>query len=114
MRSRFRTLTLAGLALLVAVTLFGCQSLPMPSDFKIGMSRQEIIHRFGGPRDRRSLIKSNPYILGPIETFWSSVPPGAHVEIWSYPAAGGTVELYFVDGSLEVRGTGFAPEGAVF
>ena len=31
-----------------------------------------------------------------------------------YRVEGGTVELYFVDGSQEVRGTGFASEGALF
>lgn len=78
------------------------------------MSRRQLVAEFGEPPDRQSLVKSSPHIFGPIETFWSSVPAGARVEIWSYPATGGTVELYFVDGSPEVRGTGFAPEGAVF
>jgi hypothetical protein len=102
------------LVMLCAFAVEACGSLPRPSDFQIGMSRQQVVAAFGEPERRRSLVKSDPSILGPIETFWSSVPSGAEVEIWSYPARGGTVELYFVDGSSEVRGTGFAPEGAVY
>lgn len=114
MRVLLRTLKSVGVALLLTISLFACGSVPQPSDFQIGMSRQQIVAEFGEPRDRQSLVKSDPNIWGPIETFWSSVPPGARVEIWSYPATGGTVELYFIDGSREVQGTGFAPEGAVF
>ena len=39
---------------------------------------------------------------------------GSTVEIWAYRVQGGTVELYFVDGSAGVQGMGFAPVGAVF
>jgi hypothetical protein len=78
------------------------------------MSRQEVLAAFGEPRRRDVLVKSGTPVFGPIETFWSTVSPGARVEIWSYPATGGTVELYFVDDSSEVEGTGFAAEGAVY
>lgn len=102
------------LALVAALALAACSPAPRPSDFRVGMTREEVVAEFGEPDARRSLVKSSPAIWGPIETFWSGVPSGARVEIWSYAARGGTVELYFVDGSSRVRGTGFAPEGAVF
>jgi hypothetical protein len=104
----------AMLALLGTIALFACGPIPQPSDFHVGMSRQQIVAEFGEPQSRKSLVKSDPYIWGPIETFWSSVPMGARVEIWSYPTSGGAIELYFVDDSSEVGGTAFAPEGAVY
>lgn len=78
------------------------------------MSRQQVVAAFGEPHRRESLVKSAQSVWGPIETFWSSVPLGARVEIWSYPVSGGTVELYFVDDSSKVKGMGFAAEGAVY
>ena len=39
---------------------------------------------------------------------------GSSVEVWVYRVEGGSVELYFIDASERVQGTGFAPEGAVF
>jgi hypothetical protein len=78
------------------------------------MSREQVLATFGEPQQRQSLVKSDPRIWGPIEEFWPSVKAGSRVEIWSYPARGGSVELYFVDGSPRVQGRGFAPEGAVF
>lgn len=78
------------------------------------MSRQEVIDEFGEPEERQTLVKSGSQVWGPIETFWSSAPSGARIEIWSYAITDGRVELYFVDGSSEVQGTAFAPAGAVF
>lgn len=102
------------LVLLGTLALFGCESGPQLSDFRVGMSRHEVVAQFGEPQGRQSLVKSNPSIWGPIETFWATVPQGARVEIWSYPVAEGTVELYFVEGSPDVQGIGFGPTGAVY
>ena len=92
----------------------GCSTLPPDDAFEIGMSRDEVVSRFGEPHRRTSIRKTEAPIWGAIETFWDTVPVGSLIEIWAYPAQGGTVELYFVDGSDTVQGTGFAPEGAVF
>jgi class 3 adenylate cyclase len=101
-------------AAVFALGLLACAAAPDASAFQVGMSRRQIVSRFGQPQERQVLVKSEAQIWGPIESFWSSVPEGGRVEIWSYAAKGGTVELYFVDESPEVRGTGFAPAGAVF
>lgn len=69
--------------------------------------------------------KTSEGVWGPIEEFWSRVPMGGTVEIWSYRtihewAAGsgkqdtGHTELYFVDGSRTVSGLGFGPDGVVY
>lgn len=114
--ARRRAVRRVALAAGVAIVAVGCASAdePVPSAFRVGMSRAMLVAEFGEPESRRSLVKSQEHVWGPIEDFWSSLPDGARVEIWRYPAAGGTVELYFVDGSPRVQGTGFAPEGAVF
>lgn len=91
-----------------------CSRTAETSDFRPGMARSRIVQQFGPPADTQTLHKSSQAIWGPIEDFWSRVPPGSTVEVWSYPVPGGRVELYFVDGSERVQGTGFAPEGAVF
>ncbi len=88
------------------------------------MARSELLARFGEPQARQTLHKTFKAIFGPIETFWSRVPDGAKVEIWSYRStrrgAGpsevkrGSTELYFVDDSETVGGIGFAAEDAVY
>lgn len=100
----------AGLALLG----LGCGDLPAPGDFQVGASRSEILAAHGAPARKQSLTKTGPAVWGPIEDFWPRVPLGSSVEIWDYPVEGGTLELYFVEGSERVQATGFAPEGAVF
>jgi hypothetical protein len=99
-----------------------CYSAPDHADFSIGMSRPEVVERFGEPDHTQTLRKTDASIWGAIESFWAEVPMGSEVEVWSYStrmeAAGGdgsaTTELYFVDGSYTVQGIGFAPRGAVF
>jgi hypothetical protein len=93
---------------------FACADTPAAGDFRVGATRAEVLEDFGPPSGEQSLRKTGDAIWGPIESFWSEVPPGSTVEVWSYPVEGGSVELYFVDGSERVRGMGFAPEGAVF
>jgi hypothetical protein len=105
--------------------LIACDTPPRHADFEVGMSRQLVRERFGEPLRSQVMHKRDDAIWGPIEDFWSEVPLGATVEIWTYrtsheTVAGsdrlepGTTELYFVDGALEVSGMGFAPEGAVY
>lgn len=114
-----------GRALLGAVValLAACQPLPRHEAFAPGMRRSELVRRFGEPLATQELRKTDAPVWGPIESFWSRVPDGSTVEIWSYrstqaAAAGrrepGTTELYFVDGADTVQGMGFAPEGAVY
>lgn len=106
------SLALASLAL--PMTGVDCQGRPAASEFRVGASRAELLDAYGPPAHRQSVTKKGEAIWGPIETFWQQVPEGSTVEIWAYPVEGGTLELYFVDGSERVQGTGFAPEGAVF
>ena len=95
----------------------GCSRHPLPleaADFRVGATRAEILEAFGTPRQKQSFHKTGDAIWGPIEEFWPQVPDNGTVEVWAYNAQGGTVELYFIDGSNRVQGIGFAPEGAVF
>jgi hypothetical protein len=78
------------------------------------MTRGEVAESFGSPARKQSYLKTEGPMWGPIEDFWAKVPAGSSVEVWAYPAVGGTLELYFVDESERVVGMGFAPEGAVF
>jgi hypothetical protein len=101
----------------VAVALgvcLACSGLPNAGEFQVGASRSELLKQHGAPIRQQTLVKRDNAIWGPIEDFWQQVPVGSSVEIWAYPAEGGTVELYFVDGSDHVQGTGLAPQGAVF
>lgn len=87
---------------------------PKASDFHVGATRTEILETYGTPLQEQSVHKTGNAIWGPIEEFWSQVPLGSTVDVWSYAVQGGSVELYFIDGSGRVQGIGFAPEGAVF
>jgi len=119
-----------GLAIfLVATWLSGLScgpELPRHEEFAIGMSRDDVLARFGEPARTQDLVKSDERIWGPIEDFWPEVPPGATVETWAFPstmrlespqgatAQPGQTELYFVNGSDTVDGIGFYIEGAVY
>lgn len=101
-------------SLWASLALTACNRPPHPDDFEVGMTRETVIAEFGQPQRTRTMTRDFPHVWGPIEHFWPKVPPGARIEIWYYPARGGTVELYFVNGSATVQGTGFGPEGAVY
>lgn len=106
-----RSRVVLALALVAATS---CVAGPEASDFRVGATRAEVLASFGTPERKQSLVKKGDAIWGPIETFWAQVPLHESVEIWSYPVAGGSVELYFIDGSDRVQGTGFAADGAVY
>ena len=106
-------------------TLGSCNSLPDHRDFAVGMTRTDVLERFGEPSRSSNMRKADNAVWGPIEDFWSRIPVGGTVEIWFYrttheSAAGsgnrktGTTEIYFVDGSPTVSGRGFAPDGVVY
>ncbi len=89
------------------------------------MNRQSVGERFGEPLHSHEMRKTGDGVWGPIEDFWPQVPMGSIVEIWSYRTTlewiegsgrrqSGTTEVYFVDGSPEVSGLGFAPDGVVY
>ena len=89
------------------------------SDFAVGAPKSELLQQFGEPADRRTIRKDSEAIWGAIETFWTDVPMGSTVEIWTYDSAdqsmgNGQTELYFIDGSALVGGIGFSPAGVVF
>jgi hypothetical protein len=105
----------SGRFVLISLALvLGCAPLPDAAQFQPGLSRAQLLDRFGPPAHRKSFHKTGEGIWGPIENFWPSVPRGRTVEIWTYPVHGGSVELYFVDGSERVQGAEFSPEGAVY
>lgn len=104
----------AVLLALLLLTPTACTTPPSTAEFEVGMSRPELIDRFGEPDRRQSLVKRDEAIWGAIEDFWPQVPSGSSVLIWGYAVEDGTMELYFVDDSPTVDGMGFAPEGAVF
>lgn len=123
LRGSMRTLKVLKFGLQITVALLvglACSDRPdpprgpSPSDFHIGATREEIRGTFGEPSREQSFSKTGEAIWGPIEEFWSQVPLNSTVELWAYRVEGGTVELYFVDESLQVQGVGFAPEGVVF
>lgn len=97
-----------------AVLALACTRPPAAGDFRVGASRDELVAAFGEPLRMQRFDRRGGGVLGPIEDFWPSVPAGSTVEVWVYRVEGGTVELYFVDGSARVQGRGFAPEGTVF
>ena len=111
---------------LLMVGAMACYSPPHHAELAVGMTRAEVIRRFGEPERKDTLRKTDESIWGAIESFWSEVPIGSEVEIWFYSTpveaadgaesgvAEGTTELYFLDGSATVSGIGFAPRGAVF
>ena len=89
------------------------------------MARADLVDRFGESARTQTMFKHSAVIWGPIEDFWPRVPQGAKVEIWSYRSrhtlmtdseelVEGFTELYFVNDSLMVQGTGFAPDGVVY
>lgn len=107
---------------LIMMLLAGCSArpdVPRHADFEVGATRAEIRAEFGSPVSTESIQKRGDAIWGAVETFWGSVPDGSTVEIWSYPSresvfGNGTTELYFIDGSDTVNGTGFNPEGVIY
>ena len=105
-------------AVLVAAAVcwggLACSRPPTATEFQVGVTREQVIESFGVPAHEEWLLKTDEVIRGPIETFWARVPMRSTVETWVYPVVGGTVELYFVDGSERVQGTAFAPDGGVF
>lgn len=104
-----------GAPLVVAVfVVMACSKTPSPDDFRVGATREQVLDSFGVPARQQSFLKTGEAIWGPIEDFWSRVPMNSTVEVWTYQVKGGSVELYFIDESVRVQGTGFAPEGAVF
>ena len=84
------------------------------SEFEQIDTRDELLERFGEPAERQVIVKADEGIFGPIEGLWGTLALGARVELWSYPVAGGAIEVYFVDGADTISGTAFAPEGAVY
>ena len=110
----YTLLSLRILFLTAVIVGAGCSRLPRAGDFHVGATRQEIVKSFGEPSREQLLRKTGEAVWGPIEGFWSQVPHNSTVEIWDYRVEGGTVELYFIDGSNRIQGTGFAPQGAVF
>jgi hypothetical protein len=110
-RKRMFIFVQLSVALALLTFTLACSTPPDEAQFKAGMARSEIIEQFGEPANKEIMVKTSPHMLGPIEDFWSSLPDQTRVEIWSYPAEGGNVELYFVNGEEIPSGRGFALTG---
>ena len=113
--------------LLGSVILMACQPCsPNHSEFAIGMTRADVLNKFGDPQQVQTMKKTAEPIWGPIEEIWSQVGMGATIEMWSYDSCRtsadngklserpGQTELYFVNESNEVTGIGFYIKGAVY
>ncbi len=117
-----------GLLLIIISLIYLACSEPVPehSQFFIGMTRNEVLGRFGKPKRSQVLTKYGNHIWGPIEDYWHKVPMGAKVEIWAYDSEmnmksdknsymqEGQTELYFINDSGKVDGKGFYIKGAVY
>ena len=114
MRKALPVLLSLALAASAAGLFATCRSLPDPSEFHPGMLRADLVTRFGQPVRTEILTKRSEHIFGPVETFWSTMPMGFSVEIWSFEARGGWAEVYFLDGAEAAGGTGFHDEDAVY
>jgi hypothetical protein len=114
-----------GFLLVTVIALVACgPHLPRHSEFTVGMSRSEILGKYGKPQRTQTVSKTGDHIWGPIEDIWPRVPHGATVDIWSYDSRlisrgegveheqSGHTELYFVNESSQVSGIGFRIEGA--
>ena len=102
------------LIFLLMVAPSGCAALPEPSSFRAGMTKQNLIAQFGEPIRRQTLVKNMEPIWGPIEEIWFQLAMGTEVELWAYRVKGGTVELYFLNGSDVTQAGAFSPEGVVY
>ncbi len=125
---RFALLGHLGLFLILLTMLVVSCSEPIPnhSQFSVGMTRDEVLEKFGKPERSQVMTKSGEAIWGPIEEYWAEIPLGAKVEIWGFKSEitmeapegnykqAGQTELYFVSDSDKVNGLGFYIEGAVY
>jgi len=104
-----------------------CSELvPNHSQFSVGMTRDEVLEKFGKPKRTQVMTKSRKAIWGPIEEYWAEIPLEAKVEIWGFKSEitmeapegnykqAGQTELYFVSDSDKVNGLGFYIKGAVY
>ncbi len=93
-------------------------SLPSHADFAIGMNQKDIRSQFGEPIKIESFSKTNNHIFGAIKSYWSTIPVGSTVVVWTYKSENqrgkGNTELYFLNDELKVSGIGFAPEGVIY
>jgi len=112
--------------LLTLVVVSCSESIPDHGQFSVGMTRDEVLERFGKPQRTQVMTKSGEGIWGPIEKYWAEIPLGAKVEIWGFNSEitmeapegaynqAGQTELYFVNDSNNINGLGFYIKGVVY
>ena len=124
---RFALLGQLGCFLVFLTILVVSCSEPVPnhSQFSVGMTRDEVLDKFGNPA-RSQVMQTSGEAWGPIEQYWAEIPLGAKVEIWGFKSEitmeapegnykqAGQTELYFVNDSDKVNGLGFYIKGAVY
>lgn len=111
----------------VTILVVSCaEPIPNHSQFSVGMTRDEVLEKFGKPERSQVMTKSGEAIWGPIEEYWAEIPLGAKVEIWGFKSEitmeapegnykqDGQTELYFVSDSDKINGLGFYIKGAVY
>ena len=101
------------MGILCILSVSTCTSQPSQSDFEVGVSKQELVTKFGDPIRIRTMVKSG-HINGPIENLWYTLEDGTEIEIWHYEVKEGTVELYFVERSDQVAEIGLLARDAVY
>lgn len=114
------------LVFLTILVVSCAEPIPNHSQFSVGMTRDEVLEKFGKPERSQVMTKSGEAIWGPIEEYWAEIPLGAKVEIWGFKSEitmeapegnykqAGQTELYFVSDSDKVTGLGFYIKGAVY
>lgn len=80
--------------------LAACNAAPdlQRRDF-IGMTQAQLRAELGEPHQVEELTKNMEHIWGPVEDLWYRMDPGDALTTWTYEAADGRMELYFVPGS---------------
>lgn len=115
------------LILLTILLSASCSDLvPDHGQFAAGMTRDEVLKKFGKPLSTHYMTKSGKGVMGAIEDYWHKIPDGAKVEIWIYHTVNmmespegnhrqdGQTELYFINDSDRVNEIGFSIEGAIY
>lgn len=104
------------IGLILATFLVACSENRQAIDqlVEIGQEKQEIIKVIGEPAEKEIITKQNESIWGSEEEFWSEIPMGTSLEVWSYEDEQGQLNLYFVEGSNRLGYKAFAPKGVVY
>ena len=80
----------------------------------VGLTREQVRGKLGGPNRALFDVKYSATIRGPVEVFWDELEVGDSYESWSYFESGGVRHLYFLRASDVVDHEAFTPTGVVY